>query len=79
MIVLKHCRILVLLFNAYMMVLMKHKILVLFNHRSIIVILLFPQQIMFINGLGNKVLGVMFAYLGCEGGESFNFRIMFAT
>ena len=28
-----------------------------------------------INGLRNTVLGVMFAYLGCEGGGSFDFEL----
>ena len=27
------------------------------------------------NGLRNTVLGVMFAYLGCEGGGSFDFEL----
>ena len=40
------------------------RVLVLFNHRSLILILFFPQQFLFIMGLEIKLclVGVMFAY-----------------
>ena len=38
-------------------------------------IILFPKQFLFIMDLKYKVVGVMFAFSGCEGGGSFNFEL----
>ena len=58
---LKYYTIQILLFNAYMMVLWNIRVLVLLNHRSIILVLV--------------LVSIMFAYAGCEDERSFDFEL----
>ena len=51
------------------------RLLEFFNHQSIIIVLLFPQQFFVHNGPGNKVLGVMFTYPNWEGGRSIDLEL----
>ena len=61
-IVIKHCTVQVLLFNAYMMVLMEHEsICTLQSSINNSDIALF-STVFFHNGLKNKVVGVIFGY-----------------
>ena len=69
-IVLKYCVIQVILFNAIRWFYWNIRVLVLFNHRLIIVILFFSSTVSVHNELENKVVVVVFAYPWCEGGGS---------
>ena len=72
---LKHCTIQVLLFNAHMMFLMESKntctLKSSINNSNIALSLIVSVY----NALGNKVVSVMFAYLEYEGGGSFDFEL----
>ena len=74
-IVLKHCTIQVLLFNAYMMVLMEHKRICILSSSINNNDIALSSTVSVHNRHGNKVVGIMFAYLGCEGIGTFGFKL----
>ena len=76
-IVLIHCIIQVLLFNATWWFSWNIRILVLFNHRSIIDIA-FSSTIYVNNEIENKVVGVVFTYPWCEGTGRIDLELCFA-